>query len=328
MLFKSLFQYFSPAGTRARLSVLIFHRVLAEPDPLFTDEMHARRFDEVCGWLKSWFNVLPLDEAVARLKTGTLPARAVCITFDDGYADNHHVALPILQRHGLTATFFIATGFLDGGRMWNDTIIESIRACNLPVLDLSALGLGRHTLGAVDDKRAAIAALIAKIKYRPVDGRATVTEQLAQLVGVRSPDNLMMTSNEVKAMRHAGMQIGAHTVSHPILARLTDEQAQQEIEGSKRFLEQLLSERVGLFAYPNGKPGEDYTAQSVAVVRSLDFDAAVSTQWGASCMGDDLFQIRRFTPWDQTWLRFGARLLANLRGSAWENRENPLLPIK
>jgi peptidoglycan/xylan/chitin deacetylase (PgdA/CDA1 family) len=316
MLLKPLFQCLSPADTRARLSVLIFHRVLAEPDLLFPDDMHARRFDEVCGWLKSWFNVLPLDEAVARLKTGSLPARAACITFDDGYADNHHVALPILQRHGLTATFFIATGFLDGGRMWNDTLIESIRACSLPVFDLSTLGLGLHALGSLDDRRAALTALIALIKYQSVDERIAITDQLAQLACVRPPDNLMMTSNEVKAMRHAGMQIGAHTVSHPILARLADEQARQEIEGSKRFLEQLLSEHVGLFAYPNGKPGEDYTAPSVALVRSLGFDAAVSTQWGASCMGDDLFQIRRFTPWDQTRLRFGARLLANLRGSA------------
>ena len=314
-MMKKLFGWMAPADAKARLSVLIFHRVLAETDPLFPDDMHARRFDEVCGWLKSWLNVLPLDEAVARLETGSLPARAACITFDDGYADNYHVALPILQRHGLTATFFIATGFLDGGRMWNDTIIESIRACSLPVLDLSTLGLGRHALGSLDDRRAAMAALIAQIKYRPVDARAAITEQLAQLAGVQPPDDLMLTSNEVKVLRHAGMQIGAHTVSHPILARLTDEQARQEIEGSKRFLEQLLGERVGLFAYPNGKPGEDYTTQNVAVVRSLGFDAAVSTQWGTSGMGDDRFQIRRFTPWDQTRLRFGARLLANLRAS-------------
>ena len=69
------FSFLSPVGAKARLSVFIFHRVLPEPNQLFSDEMHARRFDEVCGWLKSWFNVLPLDQAVARLKTGMLPAR-------------------------------------------------------------------------------------------------------------------------------------------------------------------------------------------------------------------------------------------------------------
>ena len=122
----------------------------------------------------------------------------------------------------------------------------------------------------------------------------------------------MMTAHEVKAMRHAGMLIGAHTVSHPILARLTDEQARQEIEDSKIFLEQLLGERVGLFAYPNGKPCEDYSPQTVEVVSSLGFDAAVSTQWGASRMGSDLLQIKRFTPWDQPRLKFGVRMVANL----------------
>lgn len=312
-LVKPLFRLVSPGGRRARLSVLIFHRVLADPDSLFPDEMHARRFDAVCGWLASWFNLMPLDQAVSCLKAGTLPPRAACITFDDGYADNHHIAMPILQRHGLTATFFIATGFLDGGRMWNDTIIETMRACVMPELDLSSLGMGQHALGSIQDRRVAIAALVDQIKYRAMEERITITEQIAKLGKVMLPNDLMMTSQQVKAMRHAGMQIGAHTTSHPILARLADRQATEEIRGSKNFLERLLGERVGLFAYPNGKPGEDYTPRNVALVRSLDFDAAVSTAWGASGSGDDLFQIRRFTPWDQTRLRFGGRLLANLR---------------
>lgn len=111
------------------MSIAIFHRVLEAPDPLFAEEMHRARFDEVCAWLSAWFNVLPLDEAVKRLKQGALPDRALAITFDDGYADNHDIALPVLKAHGLCATFFVATDFLDGGRMWNDTVIESVRGC-------------------------------------------------------------------------------------------------------------------------------------------------------------------------------------------------------
>lgn len=314
-MLKPLLGLTSPAGPKGRLSVLIFHRVLPEPDPLFPEEICARHFDELCGWVASWFNVLPLDQAAKHLKAGTLPARAACITFDDGYADNHHVAMPILQRHGLTATFFIATGFLDGGRMWNDTIIETVRACQAAVLDVSALGLGSHALSTVLAKQAAIVALIGQIKYRSVAERITLTENIAKLANVQLPQDLMMTSTEVKAMRQAGMQIGAHTVSHPILAKLTDEQARQEIGNSKRFLEQLLGQPVAVFAYPNGKPGEDYLPQSVEVVRNLGFDAAVSTQWGASRMGDDPLQIKRFTPWDRTRLRFGLRLLRTLASS-------------
>jgi peptidoglycan/xylan/chitin deacetylase (PgdA/CDA1 family) len=314
-IFAHAFQRASPAGTDARLSVLIFHRVLREPDPLFPDEMHARRFDALCGWLAAWFNVLPLDQAVARLNDGTLPARAACITFDDGYADNFHVATPILRRHGLTATFFIATGFLDGGFMWNDTIVESVRRSTLATLDLTSLGLGVHTLGSNDTRRALIDSLLGQIKYQSVQERIHITGQIAALSQIELPNTLMMSSGEVKSMRQAGMQIGAHTISHPILANLSDDQAQSEILGSKRFLENLLGERIGLFAYPNGKPGDDYTPKSVELVRGGSFDAAVSTQWGTSRGGDDMFQIRRFTPWDRSKLRFGLRLLNNLRSA-------------
>jgi len=309
-LMKSIFSIMSPAGVRGPLSILIFHRVAAQPDPVFPGEMHARRFDEVCGWLKSWFNVLPLDAAVAHLKAGTLPARAACITFDDGYADNHDVALPILQKHGLQATFFIATGFLDGGRMWNDTVVESIRHTEVTTLDLSEFG--RFMVGSPAEKAEAIGAVLGKIKYLPMAERLAAAQRIAMSAKADLPGNLMMTSAQVKAMRQAGMQIGAHTVSHPILACLSDKQAKAEIQESKDFLENVLGERVGLFAYPNGKPGKDYTPASVEVVNCLDFDAAFSTQWGASCTGDDLFQIKRFTPWDKTQWRFGTRLLQNL----------------
>jgi peptidoglycan/xylan/chitin deacetylase (PgdA/CDA1 family) len=86
----------------------------------------------------------------------------------------------------------------------------------------------------------------------------------------------MWNDTMIETVRQAGVQIGAHTVAHSILARLSDDEARQQIGDSKRFLEDLLGEPVGLFAYPNGKPGEDYSPATVEVVRSLGFDAAVS----------------------------------------------------
>src|SRR5206468_3278604 len=126
----------SPQGARGRLTVLIFHRVLPEFDPLMPDVHDAHQFDAVCRSLRRWFHVMPLDLAARRLAERSLPARSLAITFDDGYADNLEVALPILLRHGLTATFFVSTGFLDGGRMWNDTVIEAVRRTAHQELDL------------------------------------------------------------------------------------------------------------------------------------------------------------------------------------------------
>jgi peptidoglycan/xylan/chitin deacetylase (PgdA/CDA1 family) len=318
-----VFSLASPGGRGGRLSILIFHRVLAHPDPLFPAEPTAERFDRICGWLANWFQVLPLDEAVQRLRAASLPPRAAAITFDDGYADNHDVALPILRQHSLSATFFIATGFLGGGRMWNDTVIESVRRTQLPRLDLRGLwpdAVAGHPTEApvtsVDEKRALIDRLLPAIKYLPVGTRREAVQELARRAGAELPADLMMSSAQVRGLRRAGMSIGAHTVSHPILAGMQRAAVREEIAGSREVLEGLLGERVSLFAYPNGKPGTDYDAASVAVVRELGFDAAVSTSWGAADRSSDNYQLPRFTPWDIGATKFALRLLGNLRRDA------------
>jgi len=122
----------------------------------------------------------------------------------------------------------------------------------------------------------------------------------------------MMTDGQVRALRHAGMLIGGHTVNHPILASLGTDAVRDEIARGRDTLQAILGQRVGLFAYPNGKPGRDYQPAAVDVVRSLGFDAAVSTVPGAGRQGTDLFQLPRFTPWDRSAAKFGLRLARNL----------------
>jgi len=312
MIVKNLVNVLSPAGRRGRLSILIFHRVLAHKDPIVNWDLDATEFQQTMEWLKEWFNVLPLDQAIARLNDHSLPARSAAITFDDGYADNFTVALPILQAHGLTATFFIATGYLDGGRMWNDTVIEAVCHCNKARIDLSREGLGVHELNSSDAIRQAIMSILNNVKYRDPQERLKALDYVAAVSGARLPQDLMMTSDQVKIMRHAGMSIGAHTVTHPILARLSPEEVRAEVAESKRFLESLLQERVGLFAYPNGKPNVDYRAADADIIRSLGFDAAVTTAWGVVDAKSNLMQLPRFTPWDRTRFRFGTRLVSNL----------------
>lgn len=316
---QTLFQLYSPSGAKGRLQVLIFHRVLARPDPLFPSEVDAVQFEAICAWLRTWFQVLPLDRAMDLLSRDALPARALAITFDDGYADNHEVALPILQRHGLCATFYIATGFLDGGRMWNDAVIESIRDCAVQQIDLQgtpAAALGILELGPREDmaqRRNAIERAIGAAKYLDPGERLDWVAALVERSGVELGSGPMMRTDQVRGLHAAGMQIGAHTVSHPILARLPRQQAEREIADSKHALEGMLGAPVTQFAYPNGKPGQDYSPESVELVRRVGFAGAVSTAWGAARRGADLFELPRFTPWDRTKLRFAGRLVSNLR---------------
>ena len=305
----------SPAGARARLSVLVLHRVLAVPDTLFPKEVDAAHFTQICRWVRSMFNVLPLDAAVRGLRAGTLPQRALAITFDDGYADNRHVALPILQQFGLTATVFVATGFLDGGCMWNDIVIDSIRRSRVTQLDLrDLLGAegGPYTLQTLEQRRYFASTVVEAVKYLGVADRLARVREIGRRLEVSPPEDLMMTSGDVQALHRAGMQIGAHTVSHPILAVLSDDEARHEMQESKRTLENLIDDGVPLFAFPNGKPGEDYDSRSVMLAREVGFEAAMTTVRGAASPSSDLYQLPRFTPWDRTRLRFGARMLSTL----------------
>jgi peptidoglycan/xylan/chitin deacetylase (PgdA/CDA1 family) len=310
-LFRLVGNLLSPAGERGRLSILIYHRARAAPDPIFCDEIDAGTFEKHMALLAAEFNVLPLGEACARLARGALPARAACITFDDGYADNEQTALPILKRLGLPATFFVSTGFSDGGIMFNDGVIEAVRLAPAGTHDLSRLNLGRYSLGDHTSRRAAIDALLAQIKYRTVRERNALVEELAEVMQTTLPNNLMMVATQIKRLHDEGMEIGGHTVNHPILSVLDEQQARAEIIGGKRRLEEITGTPVTLFAYPNGKPGRDYGPRDMELVRRAGFTAAVSTTAGAANRASDLFQLPRFAPWDKSPRRFGLRLLAN-----------------
>lgn len=300
-------------GRGPTLSILIFHRVHAETDPLFPEEMTAGRFDHLMALVAGAFHVMTLGQALTAMDSGTLPRRSLVITFDDGYADNAQVALPILRRHGLPATFFIASAFLDGGRMWNDTVIECLRATARDSVDLSAFGLGQARLGRLDQRRSAIEALLPKVKYMPLAAREDALARLLDSCAApRLPDGLMMSSDEVRQLHRAGMEIGGHTARHPILGELSAAEAEQEIRDGRAALQNLIDAPVDVFAYPNGQPHRDYRAEHVEIVRRLGFRGAVSTAPATATPASDRYQLPRATPWDMPAWRWSARLVAGL----------------
>lgn len=310
---RALLQFFSPGGRRGRLSILIYHRVLAQADPLFPEGGDMESFDQQMGLLTDCFRVIPLADAVRGLRSGSLPARAACITFDDGYADNAEIALPILQKHAIPATFFVSSGVLDGGRMWNDTVIELVRCAPGNTLDLGGLNLGSFPIETIMQRRHAIDKLIGVLKHLPPASRQSRIDEMCSVIPVNPPNDLMMTSEHIRLLHEAGMEIGGHTVLHPILASTEKNAARAEIANGKEMLEGIIRAPVRFFAYPNGKPERDYLPEHVAMTRELGFEAAVSTAYGAARPGDDLYQLPRFTPWDRGGqARFVFRMIQNM----------------
>ena len=292
------------------LSTLIYHRVLDKPDYMRPDEPTAAQFDWQMALLKRYFTPLPLREAMERLADNTLPANAVCVTFDDGYADNLSLAAPILQRHQIPATVFIATGFLNGGIMWNDKIIESVREAPDTELDCSALGLPSYGIGSNEERRRTAFDLIGRLKYLPFDERQDLVDKISKLSKFSGAE-LMMTDAQVVELEKYGVIIGAHTQSHPILTRLKCEEAEREIQSSRQYLEELLQHPITQFAYPNGRLNEDYSSEHCDLVERLGFELSVSTNRGVSRTESERFELKRFTPWDKSESKFLMRLYLN-----------------
>jgi peptidoglycan/xylan/chitin deacetylase (PgdA/CDA1 family) len=123
----------------------------------------------------------------------------------------------------------------------------------------------------------------------------------------------MLTSSQLRKLHAAGIELGAHTVTHPILLTLTATAAADELRASRARLEAIIGGPVRYFAYPNGRPGVDYDDTHVEMARECGFAAAFSTRRGACSRASDRWQLPRFTPWDRTPVRWIARLVLELR---------------
>ncbi|MEQ8783504.1 MAG: polysaccharide deacetylase family protein [Roseibium album] len=303
----------SPAGRHGRLTILSFHRVLKEPDPLYPSEPDVSRFRLILDLVKSVCCVVSLEEGVVRLTSGSLPPRALAVTLDDGYRNNLRVAKPALVEFGLPATVFVAAAPVRQGIMWNDRIVEALRGAH-GVYDLQDIGLGYIDVN--DENRIGlIERLTQSLKYLECAQREEVTiEILRRMVG-HSCSRVMLTEDEVIELEGDGITLGSHTLTHPILLQQSDAEASAEIVGSREWLMELTGRAPSLFAYPNGRRGCDYDERHVEMVRSAGFSAAVSTEWGAAHRGLSLYELPRYTPWERSRSGFLRRLIKTCAAS-------------
>jgi peptidoglycan/xylan/chitin deacetylase (PgdA/CDA1 family) len=286
----------SPAGPRARLAVFTYHQVLRQRDALRPDEPDVREFTADIDLIARVFTVLPLREAVQRLKSGTLPARAACITFDDGYENNHSVAAPVLTAAGVPASFFIACGAIDDGVMWNDLLIEAVARCRATprfdgLTDIDTAPLVRLSGAAL------VRALLGAMKYQPLEQRLVGARRFFEINAGAAAPRLMMSRGQVADLARHGFDIGGHTVHHPILKTLPDADARREIEDCSRWIEAVTGRKPTTFAYPNGRPGRDFAPAHAAMVAAAGYETAVSTQWMLARRGCDPYSVPRLGPW-------------------------------
>jgi len=297
-----------------RLCILNYHRILSTPDPLLNSEPTVDTFRWQMDMLATCFNVLPLHDAVQMLQTERMPPRAVAITFDDGYRSTYDLALPVLREYALQATVFVTTGHIEKGSMWNDIILEATRRLPDGELELHDIGCGSYPLYTNADRQNTAMALTERAKYLPPPQRTQLNHKLEALAGVPLDQELMLTQDMVRTLSRNNIEIGGHTITHPILTRIDDDAARAEIVGNKQQLEAIVDKPLRLFAYPNGKQGVDFDARHVQMVGEAGYAAAFTTAVGPATRHSSCFEIPRSRPWDGMPLMFAGRLLQWLSG--------------
>lgn len=288
--------------------ILAYHRVNDEGDPFFPS-LPTEVFERHMAFVARAYVVLPLEELVERMGRNAVPRNALAITLDDGYRDNLTHAAPVLARHGLPATVFLATGFIGTAEVpWFDRVALAFKTTRAtayrapwgatvrlesPADRLSALdGMLAHLKGLPDDDmRRAVDALVAALE---------VTDQ-------RGLKNRMLDWDDVHALAGLGLSIGAHTVSHPVLSRVSLQRAWAEIDGSRAMIATAGGRAPQAFAYPNGKPA-DYTAAVARLVREAGFSCAVATRFGVNTAATPPYELRRGGPWEHHLPMFALKL--------------------
>lgn len=262
------------------LTVLAYHRIAEYAKPgidTYLPNISATptAFAQQMDYLQKYFNVISLTDLMAWYDTGALlPPNPALITFDDGYRDNFECALPILKERNMPAVIFLATNFIEQGEPFHWDIAAycfyhtRLQHARLPVL-------GIQHWSTIESRWAIMARWLSVLKQISDAEKSKAVAQLPEVLDIEAPAsafaNLSLTWDQVRTLLDNGIEMGAHTKSHPILTRVSLAEAKCEISGAKAKIEQETERRVRSFAYPNGS-SHDFSASLHQVVQ----DAGIS----------------------------------------------------
>lgn len=284
--------------------ILGYHRIAdCSRDPLGIC-LTPRHFSEQLEILSQHARPISLQNLVRGLGKGDLPKRAVAVTFDDGYATTLYQAKPLLERYRIPATVFVASGYLNREFWWDEAERLLYSPERLPArLSVSFDGQRRDwSVGsgaALNDRDRLLLSLCDFLRPLTEKQRQEAMSQIRSWAGAQVeevPLSRGLRSDELTELAEGELvEIGAHSVTHPILAGLSTSQVRTEIEGSKKTLEEILACPVSSFSYPNGS----VSPETLSVVREAGFRLACTSANDVVWRASDRYQLPRF--WVQDW---------------------------
>lgn len=318
------------------LLVLNYHRVGDRTGSSFDRALWsatADQFDRQVRFLKRNFDVVRIADLASLL--GDRRRRGVLITFDDGYRDNYEIAWPILKGHNASATFFITSGFLDRRHpAWWDAIAWMVHKSPLKELPPLADCLPRLGLETESARETAIQRILRFYKQLPVGETTPFLSRLGEAAqsGECPPaiaDENWMTWEMVREMDSAGMDIGGHTVNHPVLGNCSEQRQLEEIVSSKLRIEQELGHAIRAFSYPVGQT-DSFTATTKSLLREAGYEWAFSFYGGLTpTLSFDRFDLPREAispeigdPWFRTLVHLPQLFARPRRGTAGNSQKS------
>lgn len=250
---------------RQDVRVLAYHRVwdLGSDDSFLYDTELVSASTADFAWqvqyVRENFSPITFSHLLRAIDgNGTLPPRPIILTFDDGYEDNYEHAFPILEAYGVPATMFLSTGYIGGDQTyWFDRLqhllLTAPHQLFSPVPEAAPVPLGP----CLKSRRLLYAQLVRMLKRVPNSFRLEVLQRLElDLDGASrphsAPESRPMTWDQARQMSSRGIEFGSHSVTHPVLANLTDEELRAELVDSKATLERELRRPIEVIAYPVG----------------------------------------------------------------------------
>jgi peptidoglycan/xylan/chitin deacetylase (PgdA/CDA1 family) len=289
---------------RENLSILMYHK--------FPEDTSA--LDRQCHYLRHHYHVISMSSVASALRSGSpLPDYSVAITVDDGHRSFYENAFPVFRKHQLPVIVNLTTGPIDAQSwLWFDRVSYAFINSPLQAVTLPSLRMGdgleapwRNTVEDVvlegAERRPRLAdEWMERMKSFPDSTMRQILSELESCLEVSLPSKppgpyAVLDWEQVKIMARSGIDFGSHSVTHPILTRLTGlAQVEQEIRGSKGRIEAVLDRPVAHFAFPNGQP-EDISDEVLRVVRDAGFITAVTTSGGQVQRGDNPYLLKRIS---------------------------------
>jgi peptidoglycan/xylan/chitin deacetylase (PgdA/CDA1 family) len=273
-------------------------------------------------WLAAVANVLPLGTALDALASGGhLPPRACALTFDDGYADNLHVAAPLLARYSLPATFFLVPGLLSGEvEAWWEVLAQHFNTAVAERLEWRGRVWQLSDAAARSRAHADVESQLKSLS------RSAREEALRELRGALRPagsarrqEDLFLDWHGARQLVDRGFDIGSHTMTHPLLSREAPVTVLDELQGARSALEEGLQRDVDLLAYPNGQR-PDFDDVVVSTARRVGYRWGLTTLAGFNDDETPRFEVRRPVLSSVG----GSRELASAVRESWSARPQPV----